>query len=388
MRFSLLGYSHLKRVILVWLIPVLMFVLGLVLLYFANRFPGFASWYAMRVFPVFVHTVGRFWSFMPVSGFEFLLGAGLVYVIVWVVRAVIGCVRSRRRSFIYWHDEKGFLLRLRGMVLGVFYLAAALFLMFVLTAGINYSRESFAYHVGITMQEPCVDELEELFIMLAERAHVLVGYIETCEDGRFALRREGMHEYARLAMHGLEYRYGGLGSYFPQAKSPMISRVLSHMNIGGFFSPWTMEAHYNGDMPGQSIPFVITHELAHFAGHMREDEANFIAYLASRDSHHPDFKYSAVYAAIRYVLSDMRRAVSTERYSELRAMLPEQINRDFAGAREFWQEFQGRPAEMATRANDTYLRLNQQPDGVLSYGRMVQLLLAYYRSSFAYSGRH
>ena len=75
----------------------------------------------------------------------------------------------------------------------------------------------------------------------------------------------------------------------------------------------------------------------------------------------------------------MRRAVSPERYRELRELLPEQVNRDFAGAREFWQEFQGRPAEMATRANDTYLRLNQQPDGVLSYGRMVQLLLAYYR---------
>ena len=29
--------------------------------------------------------------------------------------------------------------------------------------------------------------------------------------------------------------------------------------------------------------------------------------------------------------------------------------------------------------NDAYLRLNQQEDGVQSYGRMVDLLLAYYR---------
>ena len=188
-----------------------------------------------------------------------------------------------------------------------------------------------------------------------------------------------MHGYARLSMYELNSLYGGLGTYFPRAKSSVLSRALSHLNIGGFFSPWTMEAHYNGDMPGQSIPFVINHELAHAAGHMREEEANFIAYLASRDSGHVDFQYSAVYVAINYVLSDLRRAVSLERYMELLAMLPAQLARDFDAAREFWQNFQGRAADASNRANDAYLRINRQPDGVLSYGRVVELLLAYYR---------
>jgi len=372
-------YGGRRRVVIRWLGAPVIFLTGLGLLYFASRFPGFASWYAANVFPVFPYTIGLFWSLMPFSGFEILVLALILFVIMDIVCTVVTFVKSRRRSFIYWHEEKTLLSRIKTMALRLMYFLAALFFMFVLTAGINYSRESFSYHVGITVQDATIYELEELYMMLVARAEVLAGEIETDEYGRFVLRREGMHEYARLSMRELNSLYGGLGSYFPRAKSPMFSRALSHLNIGGFFSPWTMEAHYNDDMPGQSIPFIINHELAHAAGHMREDEANFIAYLASRNSQQVDFQYSAVYIALSYVLGDLRRSVSAERYSELFAMLPTQLQRDFAAAREFWQAFQGRAADISTRANDLYLRANRQEDGVLSYGRMVELLLAYYR---------
>jgi len=380
MRYSLQDDKKPGRTALVWLGAPGIFLFGLLLLFLAPLFPRFAPWYAARIFPIFPHTIGRFWSLIPLSGFEILAAAIVVYVLVGIVRTIVGHVKSRKRSFIYWHEEKSIASRIRTMALRLLYSLAALFLMFVLTAGINYNRESFAYHVGISMGDSTVYELEQLYILLVARAEVLAYEIETDEYGRFVLRRDGIHGYARLAMHELNSLYGGLGTYFPRAKSPVLSRALSHLNIGGFFSPWTMEAHYNGDMPGQSIPFVINHELAHAAGHMREEEANFIAYLASRNSGHVDFQYSAVYVAISYVLSDLRRAVNPERYLELLAMLPAQLARDFDAAREFWQNFQGRAADASSRANDAYLRINRQPDGVLSYGHVVELLLAYYRN--------
>ena len=36
--------------------------------------------------------------------------------------------------------------------------------------------------------------------------------------------------------------------------------------------------------------------------------------------------------------------------------------------------------EVSDKVNDTYLKLNDQQDGVRSYGKMVDLLLAYRRS--------
>ena len=379
MRYSLHSHNESpRRGLLRWLGGPMLALVALALLIVSHLFPGFASWYGRVIFPVFPHTVGRFWGMFPFSAFEILVAALGVYIIVWIVRTVMSFVRSRQ-VFTYWDESRSLKTRFKTMALRLIYFLAALFLMFVLTTGINYNRESFAYHVGITVGDPSLYELEQLFMLLVERAETLTDAIETDENGHFLLRREGMHDYARRSMYELNRQYGGLVTFFPRAKAPLLSRGLSHLNIGGFFSPWTMEGHYNGDMPGQSIPFVINHELAHVAGHMREDEANFIAYLAGRNSESVDFQYSAVYVALGYVLNDLRRAVSSERYGELFRMLPEQVQRDFAAARAYWRQFDGRPAEVATRANDAYLRANQQPDGVLSYGRMVELLLAYYR---------
>ena len=47
----------------------------------------------------------------------------------------------------------------------------------------------------------------------------------------------------------------------------------------------------------------------------------------------------------------------------------------------FWDRFDGKVAEASTQLNDRYLKANNQEDGVRSYGRMVDLMLAYYRDS-------
>ena len=44
-----------------------------------------------------------------------------------------------------------------------------------------------------------------------------------------------------------------------------------------------------------------------------------------------------------------------------------------------WIGFDGKVAEVSNKVNDTYLKVNKQEDGVKSYGRMVDLLLAQHR---------
>ena len=352
-----------------WL-PILLAALTLLLI--SHLSTNFAIWYAVNIFPFFVHTIGRFFGFFPFSVMEILLIlTGLV--LVWgVISTVTKLFSPQGRAKL--------MVRITIIPFVIFYFLSVLFLLFVLTSGINYGRESYAYHIGIEVEDSSADELIQLFLMLVERAEDLSNQIEVDEYGHFMLNRAGLYVYARQSMHGLHELYGGLGTYFPRAKAPVLSRlILSNFRISGFFSPWTMEAHYNGDMPGQAIPFIINHELAHFIGHMREDEANFIAYLAARDSVSVNFQYSAVYMALNYVLNALGGNVSAQRYGELFDLLPEQIVRDFAVSRAYWRAFDGPMADLQVRVNDAYLRLNQQEDGVQSYGRMVDLMLAYYR---------
>ena len=53
--------------------------------------------------------------------------------------------------------------------------------------------------------------------------------------------------------------------------------------------------------------------------------------------------------------------------------------KDLAENNRFWEQFEGAAAETHEKINDAYLRANGQQEGVKSYGRMVDLMLAWAR---------
>jgi hypothetical protein len=71
----------------------------------------------------------------------------------------------------------------------------------------------------------------------------------------------------------------------------------------------------------------------------------------------------------------------SESYFELRALYSEKLNHDFAVVSQYWQPFFDTPAaELSNTVNDVYLKANDLSDGIKSYGRMVDLLMAKYLS--------
>ena len=63
----------------------------------------------------------------------------------------------------------------------------------------------------------------------------------------------------------------------------------------------------------------------------------------------------------------------------LRSRLDPQALEDLQANNSYWDQYEGKVAEVANQINDTYLKLNDQKEGVKSYGRVVDLMLAYYR---------
>ena len=64
----------------------------------------------------------------------------------------------------------------------------------------------------------------------------------------------------------------------------------------------------------------------------------------------------------------------------MRGTLPPEAEADLRLNREFWAKYDGAIAEVSNKVNDTYLKANGQKDGVKSYNRMVDLIVAYYHS--------
>ena len=71
--------------------------------------------------------------------------------------------------------------------------------------------------------------------------------------------------------------------------------------------------------------------------------------------------------------------VDPESYYDLYTKLSPQAAQDLAWNNQFWERFEGPVAEASTQMNDRYLKAHSQEDGVRSYGRMVDLMLAYYK---------
>jgi hypothetical protein len=179
-------------------------------------------------------------------------------------------------------------------------------------------------------------------------------------------------------MENLAKTYPVLDVYYPRPKPVAGSRFwLSTGLITGVYSPFTLEANFNSDAPESDRPHTICHELSHLTGFMREDEANFIAYLACRESDNPDFAYSGCLSAITHLVNAYYKSVDSDTYSAMYQSLPEQVRRDFAAENAYWEPFRDTPRrEIAEKANDTYLKVNGESDGVMSYGRCVDLIIA------------
>lgn len=130
-------------------------------------------------------------------------------------------------------------------------------------------------------------------------------------------------------------------------------------------------------MTAYNIPFTTCHELSHLRGFMQEEEANFIAFLACIQSDRTDFRYSGYLSGWVYCMNALYRT-DHEAWQEVRLLLAEEAEPDLEANSAFWDAYEGRISEAADKINDTYLKANGQADGVQSYSRMVDLIVAYF----------
>ena len=65
-------------------------------------------------------------------------------------------------------------------------------------------------------------------------------------------------------------------------------------------------------------------------------------------------------------------------WEEIHSQILPQVKADLQANNEFWDQYDGRVAEVADQVNDNYLKANGQEEGVQSYDRMADLIVAWY----------
>jgi uncharacterized membrane protein required for colicin V production len=165
----------------------------------------------------------------------------------------------------------------------------------------------------------------------------------------------------------------------PPTKILMANELLSMFGISGFFSPFLMEPHINGNLLPWELPVIMAHEKAHYMGFASEADANLVAYISCLWSPSDHLRY----AAALKILLDLNRVIGDERWQELvRDGLSEQVKQDIRSRNQRIRTYQRRYLRLfrfQRRINDLYLKLNSQELGVASYGDGMADLVRWWR---------
>ena len=357
---------------------------GFILMYISRISRTFAQWYSTHIYPLWVNMTGRVMGFFAFSVSEALLYTVLLLTVLTFFRIVIRAAKKCaakcevKREFAAW-----------GGTLYVF--AGALFCLYALNCGINYHRASFSESSGIEVERYTADELKDVCLWLTGEVNGLSGKVNRDAEGvmRLGLKngsnsgaderetdRRAMNREAVRAMERLGQDYPELSGYYPNPKGLLCPWILSVQQLTGIYSPFTVEANYNSGIVDYNIPFTMCHELSHLRGIMQEEEANFIAFLASIGSDDMHFQYSGYLMGWKYCMNVLYKA-DYDAWEEVRAQLSGNVEPDLTANRDFWDQYDGRIAEAANKVNDTYLKANDQSEGVESYSKMVDLIVAY-----------
>lgn len=333
--------------------------------------------FAKRIYKALSQIISAVTGIFPFSITELLIILLPVIMSVFFVIWIIRLAKSKDKRIFKAADG----------ILNVLITAGILLFMFVLGCGVNYYRYPFSYYAGLTIEGAATDELYDLCISLAERTNEarekLVQYEN--EDGvyKLSMTSKELGRKAQKAYVILADEFSILSGYYPAVKSIMFSKFMSKTGITGIFIPFTMEANVNTHIPDYSIASTMCHELAHLHGFIREDEANYISYLACTISGDDELIYSGLMEAL-IIAGNALYKNDKELYYLLRLTYSEAVKRDLADNSLYWLQFEdSKLNEIAEKVNDTYLKANNQSDGIKSYGRMVDLLIAEYRKGLA-----
>lgn len=344
-------------------------MLGLLLYCLLPSFPQVAEWVFSRfLFRQISVPVGGIVSLFPFSLTELLVILAIPGSLALLVLLVVRIIRSSSR------------LRTAGIAAkGIAWTLSFTFLAYMLLHGVNFYRLPVQQLMGLDVSAKTPEFLQQVCIDLAQKASEARAELSEDENGYTRLS-ETLDQTLRQADKGyrilapdMPYLSGGVW----RTKPVQMSHLWSYTGITGMYFPMLCEANVNIDVPESSIPATAAHELAHTRGFASEDECNFLAYLTCINSPSADYRYSGYLLAYIYC-SNALYGFDTEMWGAVQPYCSDGVHRDLGERNEYWEQFEGEVEEISSSVNDTFLEIQGVDDGVLSYDRVVELILAYY----------
>lgn len=367
-------------------------ILALLNLLAAWTISGYSDFYVDNIFPWFGKTYGYLSGLFSISIGEILLYGAVIYVffslLLYLARLVCKLLK-----------KQGLKIITKANTIVLCFLLTLIVIVQVNNCFVMYHTERLFDGTAMNEYQPTRDNLIALQRSLATEANSLYEEFERNEKGEIinvgdqgkkavgAMGKIAEVSKERVLEDGVNLKFykrlTRLSGTYSRPKPLKTSRFFSQQGILGYYFPFSLEANYNQLMYIANYPSTFCHELSHLKGFIREDEANFISYLACMNSGDSFMRYSAILNLLAYIYGEMDEDPS--------------LRQEFAGiykrvaldmvflTEEAWEKVEESAVistETVNKASTEFLEanltLNGIEEGIVSYSGVVELALKFY----------
>lgn len=359
-----------KPLWLKWLFCLIPAFLAALMYFLLPFFPEFTEYVITRgLFRVIAFPYEWIMSLIPFSVTEVVVilcvPTVVTLLVIWIVR-IIRCPNKLR-------------IFERGCRFVAWCLSLAL-LIFMVMDGANFSRIPTGELLELPDREYTAEDLYIVTADLAQKATLARDELPEDESGcvTLSIKRSEFLKLTDDCYDNLRKEYPFLKTAVWRVKSVALSHWWSYTGTTGVYCPWLGEANVNTDVPDSELGHTAAHEIAHTMGFAKENECNFLAWLACSESEQPDYVYSGHLQAYIYCSNALYKA-DKELWKAAYSNLSDGVLRDIIQRSEYWDSFEGEVMESSQDFNDSFIKANGVESGVLSYNQMVELMLRYYQ---------
>lgn len=338
-----------------------------ILIKWASWYPGWVeNNYSQGVYPVIAKVQRFLFGWIPFSIGD-LFYAFLILIILFKFGKFFKLLFQKKLSRQYF---------VTGLQQAIFF-CLFVYVFFNLLWGLNYNRIGIARQLQLEVKQYSLADLDTLTTVLHSRVNTYAATVTEAQRDSFDRKRTLFHG-AVEAYRQVAKQYSFL-KYTPASIKPSLFSYLgNYLGFQGYYNPFSGEGQVNTTVPRFLEPFVTTHEMAHQLGYGKENEANFVGFLACKSYPNNAFRYSVYYDMYNYAIGEVFRR-DTTKGKTLQETLHPQVRKDQQEFRAFYRKYRNPIEPIIMWGYGHFLKANNQPAGKRSYNEVVAWLIAYYK---------
>lgn len=330
---------------------LLLFLLGGIV--YIKHSPVAGEMYAQTIFPFFSSILSKFSSLFPFSVGDCLIYGSITGILFYGLYVTL-----KRKS------KKTALFRVAEYLLWMY-------VWFYWAWGLNYFRQDFYTRMNISRVSYSAEVFQEFLTAYTDSLNASFVPVEQ-------INKELVDDEVKKGYAAIADRFHLLNpADYLRPKPMLIPPLMSGTGVLGYVGPFFIEYNLNPNLLPVQYPFTYAHEMAHVLGISSEAEANLYGFWVCSRSHVPEIRFSAYFALLPYVMSNVHSLLSKEEFARWKELISPEIISLYKQKNQYWQAlYNPLIGELQHHAYNWYLKQNNIPSGQKNYSEVVGLLIA------------